>query len=147
MLDLHGHISLYSRIVNGFFSTHFGILFLQLKCTGFSHELVIHKDISVLNDKILIANHLLCSPPLNCIVAGASLPESQLSDLLIPAAPVLWELLQPIDFKILAHCGHGLMYFNCMKAYVTLFSAGFGSSSQCTQRTVDHYPYCEFIPK
>lgn len=30
---------------------------------------------------------------------------------------------------------------------VALFAAGFSSSSQCTQRTVDHYPYYEFIPK
>ena len=44
--------------------------------------------------------------------------------------------------------GHGLMYYKCrQKVRMGLLAAGFGSSSQGMQRTVDRYSFCEFIPK
>lgn len=58
---------------------------------------------------------------------------------------VLWELLPPIAFKIPAHFGRGLRYYKCRQK-VCLLAAGLGSSSQHTQRTVDHYYFYEFIP-
>ncbi|CAO2632222.1 hypothetical protein LEMLEM_LOCUS21689 [Lemmus lemmus] len=35
------------------------------------------------------------------------------------------------------------MYYKCRRKTFTapIFAAGFGSSSQCTQRTEDRYPY------
>lgn len=33
------------------------------------------------------------------------------------------------------------------KVCMALLAPGFGSSSQCIQRTADCYPYCQFIPK
>lgn len=39
---------------------------------------------------------------------------------------VLWELLQPITFYILAHLGYGLRYYKCnQKACMGPFPAGF----------------------
>ena len=53
---------------------------------------------------------------------------------------VLWEFLQPIAFKILAHFGYGLIYYKCRwKVCVALFAARFSSSSH-------HVGDCEFLP-
>ena len=65
-----------------------------------------------------------------------------------PSHQLLWEFLQPIAFKILAHFGHGHMYYNCRcQGCVDLLAAGFSSSYQNTQRTVGCYSFCEFIPQ
>lgn len=52
---------------------------------------------------------------------------------------LLWEL---------AHFRCGLIHYKCrQKVGVGLSAAGFYSSPQNMQRTVDHYYLCEFIPR
>ena len=51
---------------------------------------------------------------------------------------LLWELLQSIAFKTLAHFGHGHMYYICKcKNVCGPLAAGFDSCSPLMQRTAD----------
>ena len=51
---------------------------------------------------------------------------------------LLWELLQSIAFKTLAHFGHGHMYYICRcKSMCNPSADRFGSSSTLMQRTAD----------
>ena len=47
---------------------------------------------------------------------------------------MLWELLKPMAFEMLAHFGRGLEYFICRGRGM---AAGFGSRSLLMQRTAD----------
>lgn len=52
------------------------------------------------------------------------------------------------SFKMPAHLGVVSCSINADEKHLLgLLAAGFGSSSQCTQRTVGSYSFCEFIPR
>ena len=65
--------------------------------------------------------------------------------LFVRQLPMLWKLLQPIVFKILAHFGHGLMYYMCrQKACTDPLTV---SGSRTHRGLWNCHCFCEFMSK